>query len=35
MILKIQSLYGDQISASSVFVRFVFQNCSVETSFGK
>ena len=34
-ILKIQSLYRDHIFASSVFVRIVFQNGSVETSFDK
>ena len=34
-ILKIQSLYWDQISASSVFVRIVLYNRSVETSFDK
>ena len=34
-ILKIQSLNWVQISASSVLVRIVLQDCSVETSFGK
>ena len=34
-ILKFQSLCWDQISASSVFVRNVLQNCLVETCFGK
>ena len=34
-ISKLQSLYLDRISASSDFVRNMFQTCSVETSFGK
>ena len=32
---KLQSLYLDQISASSEFVRNVLQSCSIETNFGK
>ena len=34
-ISKLQSLYLDQISAISDFVRNMFQTCSVETSFDK
>ena len=34
-IVKLKSLYLDQISASSKFVRYVLQDCLFETSFGK